>query len=99
VRSFGVVICASLNDHRHSLVAAELNFSRFHFVKETAMSEEPETGVRIESGCNTCALRAKAQQNPSSLIARFWRWHTSWCPGWKAYVKEMESKGLPAPTP
>ena len=66
------------------------------------MTEEQrhqENPVQIESGCETCALRAKAEENPKSLIARFWRWHTKWCPGWKAYVKELESKGLPVPTP
>ena len=62
------------------------------------MADGDEKTVEIESGCETCALRAKAQKNPKSLIARFWRWHTTWCPGWKAYVKELESKGLAAPT-
>ena len=62
------------------------------------MSEQPENPVQIESGCETCALRARAQKNPKSLIGRFWRWHTTWCPGWKKYVQELESKGLPAPT-
>jgi predicted metal-dependent hydrolase len=31
------------------------------------------------------------------LISRFWRWHTNWCPGWKAYVQELKSKGLEVP--
>jgi hypothetical protein len=61
--------------------------------------EDPnmESNVQIESRCHTCGLRARAEQKPDALIARFWRWHTKWCPGWKAYVKEMESKGLGVP--
>ena len=56
-----------------------------------------EQDVQIESKCHTCGLRARAETNPRSFIARFWRWHTKWCPGWKAYQKEMESKGLSIP--
>lgn len=57
------------------------------------MSQE----VQIESNCHTCGLRARAEAKPTSLVARLWRWHTGWCPGWKAYVKELESKGLEVP--
>jgi hypothetical protein len=57
------------------------------------MSQE----VQIESSCHTCGLRARAENKPTSLVARIWRWHTGWCPGWKAYVKELESKGLEVP--
>jgi hypothetical protein len=53
--------------------------------------------VKIESNCQACGLRARAEKKPRSLLARLWRWHTKWCPGWKAYVKELESKGLEAP--
>ena len=53
--------------------------------------------VQIESRCHTCGLRARAERKPKSLFARLWRWHIKWCPGWKAYTKELESKGLPAP--
>jgi hypothetical protein len=52
---------------------------------------------KIESKCQVCGLRARAEEKPGSLLARFWRWHTKWCPGWKAYVKELESKGLEVP--
>lgn len=52
---------------------------------------------KIESRCHTCGLRASAEKKPGSLLARLWRWHTKWCPGWKAYVKELESKGLEIP--
>ncbi len=53
--------------------------------------------VHIESRCHTCGLRARAEEKPKSLIARFWRWHTKWCPAWKAYLEELKSKGLEAP--
>jgi len=57
-----------------------------------------QQNVQIESRCHTCGMRVRAARKPSSVLARVWRWHTGWCPGWNAYVKEMESKGLPAPT-
>ncbi|HSD84080.1 MAG TPA: hypothetical protein VLG46_09490 [Anaerolineae bacterium] len=53
--------------------------------------------ISIESKCHTCALRARAAENPKALTARLWRWHTKWCPGWKAYLKELDSKGLKRP--
>lgn len=56
----------------------------------------PES-VTIEANCATCGLRRRAEHKPKSLIARFWRWHTTWCPGWKAYVQELQSKGLEVP--
>jgi hypothetical protein len=27
-----------------------------------------------------------------SLLARLWRWHTTWCPGWKAYQKDRQAQ-------
>ena len=51
----------------------------------------------IEAKCQTCSMRLRAQEKPKSLIARIWRWHTTWCPGWKAYVAEAERKGLEVP--
>jgi hypothetical protein len=53
--------------------------------------------VQIESNCAACGFRARAEKKPQSLLARFWRWHTTWCPGWKTYVQELESKGLEVP--
>lgn len=53
--------------------------------------------VRIESRCHSCGARARAESKPKSLLGRLWRWHTGWCPGWKAYIRELESKGLEAP--
>jgi hypothetical protein len=42
-----------------------------------------------ESNCANCALRAKYDNNPKSLIGRFWRWHINFCPGWKGYMKSL----------
>jgi hypothetical protein len=39
--------------------------------------------------CENCPIRKKAEANPNSLFARLWRWHTTWCPGWKAYQKSL----------
>ena len=42
-----------------------------------------------EFGCETCKLRLKAEAKPKSFMARLWRWHTTWCPGWKKYVASL----------
>jgi hypothetical protein len=34
-------------------------------------------------------MRHKAETNPKSFRARLWRWHTTWCPGWKAYQAHL----------
>jgi hypothetical protein len=39
--------------------------------------------------CANCALRKKAEANPGKFLSRLWRWHTKWCPGWKAYQKAL----------
>lgn len=56
-----------------------------------------ETQDQIESGCHACALRSGAEAKPNSLLSKLWRWHTGWCPGWRAYVKELTAKGVPIP--
>lgn len=40
---------------------------------------------QVSFACETCMTRMRSEANPHSLIARFWRWHTGWCPAWKAY--------------
>ena len=40
-------------------------------------------------------MKSNAERNPNSLRARLWRWHTTWCPGWKAYQRELAEKGIP----
>lgn len=42
--------------------------------------------------CDRCRFRKFAQNNPDSLLARFWLWHTRWCPGWKAYEKVVAER-------
>jgi len=43
-------------------------------------------------GCETCPIRRRAEAKPQSFIARLWRWHTSWCPGWKAYQRSLQNE-------
>ena len=46
--------------------------------------------------CETCDMRKKAEANPKSLMARLWKFHTKFCPGWKAYqahLAEQRSAG------
>lgn len=35
--------------------------------------------------CANCPIRKRAEAKPKSLLGRFWFWHITWCPGWKAY--------------
>ena len=56
------------------------------------MSEEQEVKTTEEHGCATCGLRKKAEEKPKSLMARLWRWHTGWCPGWKAYQESLDKE-------
>ncbi len=52
------------------------------------MSDNPNPVTKKDPNelpCATCGLRKRAEAKPNSLIARLWRWHTGWCPGWKAY--------------
>jgi hypothetical protein len=49
----------------------------------------------MNSNCDHCKIRAKAEQKPNSFIGRLWRWHTKWCPGWKAYQNELAKINKP----
>ncbi len=49
------------------------------------MSQE----IRKSTRCETCPIRAKAEANPQRLLSRLWRWHTTWCPGWRAYQASL----------
>jgi len=42
--------------------------------------------------CETCPMRKHAEKKPDSLLAKLWKWHTGWCPGWKAYQKSLAEK-------
>ena len=39
--------------------------------------------------CEKCNFRAKYDRNPRSILGRIWKWHTRWCPGWKAYLGSL----------
>jgi hypothetical protein len=48
--------------------------------------------------CETCQMRKKAEANPKALMSRLWRWHTGWCPGWKAYQAHLAEQRTAGPT-
>lgn len=45
--------------------------------------------LKNKHNCENCWLRRRAEARPNSWLARFWRWHTTWCPGWRAYQKDL----------
>ena len=49
------------------------------------------------SSCERCRFRAYAERKPRSIIARIWKWHTGWCPGWKAYQKALSEEQQQGP--
>jgi hypothetical protein len=53
--------------------------------------QEPITMEQIEAkhNCPQCAARANAEAKPNSFMARLWRFHTRFCPGWKAYQADL----------
>jgi hypothetical protein len=51
----------------------------------------------VKAKCATCGLRLRAEKNPKGIIARLWRWHTKWCPGWKGYQRELAELGMDPP--
>jgi len=46
----------------------------------------------VSSNCANCKMRLEAEKNPNSFKAKLWRWHTKWCPGWRAYQKELAAQ-------
>jgi hypothetical protein len=42
-----------------------------------------------EQHCAKCSFRARYDNNPKSLLARLWRWHINFCPGWKSYFTSL----------
>jgi hypothetical protein len=56
-------------------------------------TEHIEEKTTVKSKCETCRFRNYAERKPNSLLARIWLWHTGWCPGWKAYQRELAEKG------
>ena len=59
------------------------------------MTNQPKSAS--EMSCATCPMRQRAEANPKAFLSRLWRWHTTWCPGWKAYQAALaaESAGKP----
>ncbi len=47
-----------------------------------------------EIGCESCELRKKYDEKPKSFRGRFWKFHTRFCPGWKAYLNSLEPEKL-----
>jgi hypothetical protein len=43
--------------------------------------------------CENCSWRRYAERKPDTILARLWKWHTGWCPGWKAYQKALAEQG------
>ncbi len=41
------------------------------------------------SSCEKCRFRAIYDRNPRSILARLWKWHIGWCPGWRSYLKSL----------
>ena len=42
-----------------------------------------------DHNCENCGFRAKYDNNSRSFLGRIWRWHATWCPGWKAYMLSL----------
>jgi len=50
----------------------------------------------MESRCDVCGLRKRAEIRPNPLIARLWGWHTTWRPGWKVSWAELATQQVEA---
>lgn len=57
------------------------------------MSTQPQAVEKKSFPCESCTLRQKAETKPKSFLSRLWRWHTTWCPGWKAYQAYLAEQG------
>ena len=42
--------------------------------------------------CENCIMRNYSEKNPDTLISKIWKWHTTWCPGWKKYQLELRKR-------
>lgn len=43
----------------------------------------------MKSNCGDCPMRERTEKDPKRIMSRLWRRHTTWCPGWKAYQREL----------
>ncbi len=41
------------------------------------------------NNCENCKFSAIYDKNVRSILGRIWKWHISWCPGWKGYLKSL----------
>jgi|GEM_PF-799255 len=48
-----------------------------------------QTGIGERNLCEKCPIGSYAARRPASIIARIWKWHTRWCPGWKAHQRAL----------
>ena len=51
--------------------------------------------MKVSANCENCKLRQYAERKPGSIISWFWRWHTGWCPAWKAFQAELSAANKP----
>lgn len=42
-----------------------------------------------EHNCESCAFRAKYDNNPKSFLGWLWRFHARFCPGWRKYITSL----------
>ena len=54
------------------------------------MDEVEKKAKKTDARCGQCGFRKFAEKKPQSWRGRLWRWHTKWCPGWKAYQEYLE---------
>jgi hypothetical protein len=40
--------------------------------------------------CENCSILARYDNNPKSLIGKFWRWHINFYSGWKDYMNSLD---------
>jgi hypothetical protein len=53
--------------------------------------EMVETIMKLHK-CEDCPIRCRAIKKPHSIFARIHRWHSTWWPGWKIYLRELHSR-------
>jgi hypothetical protein len=42
-----------------------------------------------EKRCSNCRMRLYYDRKPGSIISKIWKWHITWCPGWKSYLESL----------
>ena len=63
--------------------------------KEKKHEHQTYTHIRKDFCLRNLHHEEKAEANPKTLMARLWRWHTGWCPGWKAYQAHLAEQMKP----